>query len=103
MDIKKLFKHKKSFKKGGLSASPDFFWQILLAITFLIVLFATAFGIYTFIQVNKAPIFEMSNNIGKRQIINKERIDNVLSYFSDRLEKTDQILISPAPVVDPSL
>lgn len=102
MDIK-FPKHKKNFKKGGPTTSPDFFWHILLFMAFIIILSSAVFGSLFFIQINKESVFQVETSNGKSQIINKERIDKVLSYFSERLKKSNEIITSPPPVVDPSL
>lgn len=98
----KIFKIKKSFKKGGIHINPDIYWGLSLFIAFIVVLFSVIFGFYLFKKINKGLIISTDNNT-QVQIINKERIDNVLQYFSERKNKSDEILNSPAPVVDPSL
>ena len=40
---------------------------------------------------------------GQTSMVNENRILKALDYFSAREEKSNEILNSPAPVVDPSL
>lgn len=99
----KFFKNKKSFKKRGLSTSPEFFWDILLMVGLFIILLSFAFGFILFRQISQEPVSPLNNISQKPKTISKERIDKALQYFSDREIKFTNILNSPAPVTDPSI
>ena len=99
----KFFKRKKSFKKGGLGTNPEFFWDILLFLALAIIILSFIFGFILFRKINRDAISAVDSISEKSQTINKERIDKVLQYFSDREKKSIEILNSSAPVVDPSL
>jgi len=99
----KFFKRKKSFKKGGLGTSPEFFWDILLFIALAIIILSFIFGFFLFRKINRDTILAVDSISEKSQTINKERIDKILQYFSDREKKSAEILSFPASVVDPSL
>ncbi|MEO5635277.1 MAG: hypothetical protein ABIS26_02005 [Candidatus Paceibacterota bacterium] len=99
----KLFKNKKTFKKGGIHRDPDIYWGITLLTAFIIVIVAVIFAFNLFEKINGDSIAGNEDNTSQTNIIKKERIDEILKYFLDRKQKSDQIIVSPAPVVDPSL
>jgi len=101
MEIK-FFKKQKKFKKGGWAIKPDLYWGYILAITFLFILLFCIFGLYLFIKVNKEPI-SFVPTVSDQEIIKKEKLDKVLEYFSEREKKSEEILNSPSPIVDPSI
>ncbi len=101
MEIKFL-KKKKKFRKGGTWIKPDLYWKYILSATFILILFAFAFGLYLFMEINKEPVSPVAN-ISGQDMIKKERIDKVLEYFIEREKKSTEILNSPSPIVDPSL
>jgi hypothetical protein len=101
MEIK-FFKTKKNFKKKSSELDPDFYWKLIVFLTFLMILASFIFGYYTFIQVKDESI-SSAENIGRKKPVEKERIEKVLEHFSLREEKSAEILNSPASVVDPSL
>jgi uncharacterized membrane protein len=98
-----FFKIKKHFKKGGLHINPDIYWEILLIMAFIIVLLFFSFDFSLFQTINKGFTTSNENAGSQPKTINKDRIDKVLQYFSDREKKSTQVLNSPVPVVDPSL
>ena len=99
----KLFKKEKSFKKERLHRSPSFFWKLAILVIFVVFIFSYFFGYYLFIQINKEPLLETSSISSQVETVKKERIDKVLEYFSNREQKSNQILNSSAPIIDPSL
>ena len=101
--LEKILKRKKVFKKGGLSASPGFFWQFLLLIGFLIIAASCIFGAMLFLEVNKGSVFEVENVDEGKITISKDRIDKVLEYFREREKISSGIISSPSPVIGPSL
>ena len=101
MDIK-IFKTKKSFKKRGYHINADLYWKIILYITFVFILLSFGFGLYIFTQINKESSFNIDQG-SQAAVLDKGGIDNVLNYFSSRKEKSDFIINSTSPVVDPSI
>ncbi|MBI3888283.1 hypothetical protein HY311_00630 [Candidatus Nomurabacteria bacterium] len=99
----KFFKRENSFKKKDFKLDSGFYWKIFLGITFMMILFAFYFGYNLFAHINEE--FVLSNGGGNSQskMIDKNRIDKVLNFFSIREENSNRIMSSPAPVVDPSL
>lgn len=100
----KFFKREKSFKKRkeSLWLNINLYWKLAIYFMFAVVLVSSFFGYYLFTQVNKELVLSISGD-SQVETIKKERIDKVLEYFSLRKQKSDQILNSPAPIVDPSL
>ena len=101
----KFFKKEKNFIKEqeDFWLNINFYWKLAVLVMFVVVFISFSFGYYFFMQIDQEPILETSGASVQVGTINKERIDKVLEYFSIRNQKSDQILNSPAPVVDPSL
>lgn len=102
MDLK-IFKIKKKFKKSEHQPDPDFFWRMILSVTFVLVLASFAFGGYLFFKINNEDVDSELQYDGQAKKIGKERLDKVLQYFTERKNKSESIINSPAPVIDPSL
>jgi hypothetical protein len=98
-----IFKKKKNFKKDNRELNPNPYWQFAVSGFFIIALLAFFFGYILFIQVNKEPVLSDTDDYKPIQTIKKERIERTLDYFSTREQKSSQILISPSPIIDPSL
>lgn len=101
----KFFKKEKSFnkKKEGWWLNIHLYWKASVCFMFLVFIFSIFFGYYFFRQINQEPVLEASGDSSQVGTVKKERISKVLEYFSIRAKKSNQILNSPAPVVDPSL
>ncbi|MFA5778058.1 MAG: hypothetical protein WC870_01015 [Candidatus Paceibacterota bacterium] len=99
----KIFKNKKSFKKGGVHTSPNTIWGFVLCAAFGLTLMFFIFGAYLFIQTKQEFVLPATNENGQAPKVNKERILKVLNYFFEREKKSVEILNSPSPIVDPSL
>jgi hypothetical protein len=99
------FKKEKSFKKEKESIWLDInlYWEF--AVVFLIIgtLAYFIFGYYLFTGINKEFIAPIAPSTGQSATVNKDRIDKVLLFFSQREQASTQILNSSSPVVDPSL
>ena len=102
MDLKFL-KRKKNFKKGNFQIRPDLYWHLALCVGVLFTFPFFIFGFYLFKQVNTEPELQAQNSNKQIEVAKKERVQNVLKYFSDREKKSTEILNSPSPIVDPSL
>ncbi|MFH1200948.1 MAG: hypothetical protein V1484_01300 [bacterium] len=97
------FKKENSFKKKDFTFHSNLYWRIILISTVIIILLSFLFGYRLFMKINQEPILPFTNEDGRLPIINKDRIEKVLNYFSEREKKSNQILNFPSPVVDPSL
>ncbi len=104
MEIK-FFKKEKSFKKDkeNLWLNIDIYWAIALYLMFVVFFISLFFGYNLYTQINKEPILSEDIDASGIKTIKKERIDKLLEYFSKRDIKSQQIINSPAPVIDPSL
>lgn len=101
MEIK-LFKTKKNFKKKSTEPDPGFYWKLIISLVFVLIVASFVFGYYMFIQV-KEDLSALPENFGKKQLIDKKRIDKVFEYFSLREKKSTEIINSFPPTVDPSI
>lgn len=98
-----LFKKENSFKRKNFQFNPNFYWKIVVGFALLMIIFSFFFGSNLFNQINQEPILAATNNSGQVPMVDQNRIEKVLNYFSEREKKSTEILNSPAPVVDPSL
>ncbi len=101
----RFFKKEKSFKKGKENPwlNINLCWRSAVFFMFVVLFLSFSFGYYLFIQTNKEPVLSPVAASPEVETVKKERIEKVLEYFSKREQKSNQILNSPAPVVDPSL
>lgn len=100
----KFFKSKQNFlKKKSLQGKPDFFWKIILVLCFILLILSFILGLFTFKQIEKELDLSTKNSNGKVEITQKERIEKILEYFSNREKKSMEILDSTLLISDPSL
>ena len=99
----KFFTNKKKFKKGGLAANPDIFWNIILLLWSLLVVISLVFGFFLFRKISNEAFNDHEINAKKIDTVSQERMEKILKYFSARKNKSQDILNSPAPFIDPSL
>jgi hypothetical protein len=98
-----IFKKRKEFNKKKSGVNPNRYWKLTILVTIIVLILAFVFDYYLFTQINQelvVPVVSDNNQVG---IVNTNRIKKALDYFSEREQKSTQILNSPAPVVDPSL
>lgn len=98
----KFLKKKKKFIKGGTGIKPDLYWRYIVFFTFMLIILFFAFGLYFFIKIDN-KLIPLNTNVGEQEGIKKERIDKALEYFTERENKSIEILKSSSPIVDPSL
>jgi len=104
MDINlKFFKKEKKFKKESSWFSLALYWRLVVFLVFLSAIFSMFFGYYFFNKEGRESASGSSALGGQVEKIKKERIEKVLEYFAVKKQKSNQIINSPAPVVDPSL
>ena len=105
MDINLNFlklKKEKKLNKVKSDVDVNSYWRLLIIVSLTLIIFAIAFGAYFFININKDfenPSIKTSVQMEK---VKKERINNVLNYFVVKSQKTESILNSESPVIDPS-
>ena len=98
-----LFKFKKSYKKKDYQINPSIYWTTILVISALMIVVSVFYGLSVFFEINKDftsyPITTNDQTEKNREI----RLENALQYFSEREKKSESIMNSSSPVVDPSL
>lgn len=99
----KLFKQGKIFKKKGERVSLDSYWKFAVFFMFLVAGGSLFFGHYLFTKISEESAVDSTNQAGVVQTVKKERIDKALEYFLIHKQKSDDIMGSPTPVIDPSL
>ncbi|MEK7564515.1 MAG: hypothetical protein AAB510_03045 [Patescibacteria group bacterium] len=98
----KFLKIKKVFKKHSSNIKPEFYWQIMVYIVFILSIFSFLFGYQLFKEVSKEADIQI-NSQNKQEIVKKARLEKVLDYFEAREKRSDEIVASPSPIIDPSL
>lgn len=98
-----LFKKENSFKKKDFTFNQIFYWKLAVTLIFFSIIFSFFFGYCFFRRINQETVLPLTNAGQQLPIVNKNRIEKVLNYFSEREKKSNEILNFPSPVVDPSL
>ena len=102
MDLKFL-KFEKKFKKKEHQPDPDFYWRIIFGVTAVLVLSGVVFAGYLMKQINQQDFSLSLEYGGEARKISNDRIDKVLQYFTNRENKSKDILVLPSPKRDPSI
>ena len=98
----KFFKKENKLKKDNFQINPDLYWNITLGIFLLLIIAISFFGYTLFNKVNSPFVYENPNPTVQVETVNKDRLDKVLNYFSDREKKSADILNGASVLVDPS-
>ena len=98
-----FFKKEKTFKKRNTDLNPNLYWRIIIGITFVIVIMITLYGYFLFTTTSEDFILSNQNNTKQTPVFKDGLMEKVLNYFTERENKTNKILNSPSPLVDPSL
>jgi len=99
----KIFNLKKSFVKKDYNYNIALYWRIIVFVFFVVIIISFIYGFLVFTEINKDSGSPEVNNVDKASQNRKDRIDEVLESFSQKEQKTNVIINSPSPVVDPSL
>ncbi len=102
MDLK-IFKKKKSFIKENYSTDPNIYWRFILCFIFICIFGVFFFGWYFFTKTNKEINVSIPNTNMPVEIISKDKIKEVLEYFSMKEKKSVEIINSFSSMIDPSL
>lgn len=97
----KIPKIRKKLQKGGIHINPDIYWELSILIGLVIVLGVAVFGFFLFQKINTELTISIEDS-PQAQMIDKEKIDAALEYFSARAQKSVEIINSPSLVADPS-
>ena len=103
MKIIEFFKKKNNFKKKIFTINPIFYWKIVIFSTAVIIILSFIFGYYFFVQINQEFVLPTITENGQVGTVDRDQIEKVLNIFSERAQTSNEILNSPASVVDPSL
>ena len=98
-----FFKTQKKFKKSEHQPNPDLYWRAILFVTFILIFLSFVFGAYLYLNINKEDFLSTVEYNGQSKKIGKDRIDEALEYFTERANKSENILNLPSPLIDPSL
>jgi len=101
MDFK-FFKKKKKYQKNFFKNNVSFFWKLILFLFFVFLLIIVFFSFHTFKKINQETIFlnEEIELIIKNQ--EKDKLKDILNYFSQKELKTEEIFETDFLIIDPS-
>ncbi len=99
----KFSKKTKKFKKEKSWLNIYFYWKLVIGILFVTTFLYILFSYRFFLETNKDFILLEDSAKAGSKTVQKDRIDKILEYFSQRKEKSKEIINSPAPIIDPSL
>ena len=102
MDLK-ILKIKKTYKKKRPIICPSTGWKIILFFSFFLILLSCYFGFVLFKQIDKDFVVSVEEVEGQIKIVKKEKIQKTLEIFSERENKSAEIIVLPAPITDPSI
>lgn len=98
-----FLKIKKNFKKKNFIIDPNFYWKIILFLSFVILILSFGLSFNLFTKSAKEVDFIAQEENKKNEITQKDRIEDVLKYFRERKEKSIEIVDSTMLIIDPSL
>jgi len=98
-----LFKLKKSYRKKDYKVNPDICWAAILVISVVMIAISVLYGFSLFFEINKDFTSYSITTNDQAEKSRKTRLENALQYFAEREKKSESIINSPSPVVDPSL
>ena len=97
----KFFQKENNFRKKEFTLNANLYWELALCLALILTIGSCLLGYHIFSQINKkfTPLAPDQVSLPK---IDQDRIKKVLNYFSDRANKSSEIINSPSPIVDPS-
>lgn len=98
-----FFKKENNFKKKDFNLNPNFYWKIAVIFTFISILASFIFGYKLFNQIEQESNIPNANINEQIPMIKQDRIKSVLFFFTEKEQKSADILKNPSAVVDPSL
>lgn len=93
---------KKNFRKKDYEVNPRKIWTGVLLLSAVIVFFSILYGWSSFNEISKAFNPQGLPKIDQAEKERKMRLEKILKDFSEREQKSQIIIDSPSPVVDPS-
>jgi hypothetical protein len=101
--LAKFLKKQKKFEKKDFMLDAFFYWKLAVLGAFLMIILFFFFGFYLFTKINREPDLSTLSEVRQIPTVDKNRMSEVISIFTEREKKSAEILNSPSPVVDPSL
>jgi len=98
----KLSQKKKVYKKKNDTLNSNFFWNIALYSSFVLIFTSFIFGLLFYKKVNNESFYS-EVQIENPRAIKEQEIKQTLDFLKERREKSDKVLNSPAVFVDPSI
>ena len=98
-----FFKKENNFKKKDFNLNPNFYWKIAVIFVFFSIVFSCIFGYQLFNKIEGESDISTTSINEQIPMIKQDRIKNVLLFFTEKEQKSADILKAPSPVVDPSL
>lgn len=98
----KFPKRKKKYTKEKISKKVGFFWSLALYFSGFVVVLAFIFGYFLYSKVNEDSFISASAE-AKSVEEYKNRLDQALLFFSERAQKSGEIISSPIDFFDPSI
>jgi len=83
--------------------NPHFMWHIILAITLLLLLILGIWSSYIFTSVQREEFLTESVINSKLDIIDQKVLEDIISYYTQKGKKFDEIRDNPARFIDPSI
>ena len=79
-------------------------WGIMLSVFVLLVGASLMFSVYLFSQISRGEIFVVQfDNTGDVETIDKNLLQETISFFDNKEERFNELRDSPPSFVDPSL
>ncbi|MFA5840981.1 MAG: hypothetical protein WC847_01765 [Candidatus Paceibacterota bacterium] len=98
-----FFKKENNFKKKDFNLNPNFYWKIAVIFTFLCMALIFFFAYRLFSQIEGESVLPIASINGQIPMVKESRMHNALFYFTEKEQKSAEILIAPFAIVDPSL
>lgn len=91
-----------NLKKAKFHINPDYYWKLIFYTSLFVLLAGCAVGFYLFSKTNAD--FKLDENAQSSvETINKKELESSLQYFEEKKTKSENILLNPSPVTDPSI
>ncbi|MFZ3011550.1 MAG: hypothetical protein WA060_00935 [Minisyncoccia bacterium] len=103
IELSKFLKKEKRFKKKDFVLDAFFYWKLVVLGVFLMIILFFFLGFYLFTKINREPDLSTLGEVKQIPTVDKNRMLEVITIFTEREKKSAEILNSPSPVVDPSL
>jgi predicted negative regulator of RcsB-dependent stress response len=94
---------RRNYQKKILRINPNLYWKILICLFFVLIPAAFIFAYRLYRQVSEENNVLLQNDSEKLEKQKKEEINKILEHFAEKEKKSNNILNTPASIIDPSL